>query len=240
MKSKFFLFFFITFIINTFSQERVILVEYGTYFNDDNGVFTKDKVFGEPFIKAMNEAKNLSFGLIINSDGAKFFDKSDSELKNLNVDLAKAFTNYMGIVYNFDNEIIFQSKILGENIYTKHEIKKDWIVTNESKLIDNYLCYKATSVNKITNKAGQFNFPITAWFCPTIPYQYGPNGYGNLPGLILEIQIRNVTYFMKKIDFDSELNFNKNFLKKAIIITKEEEIKRLDVFNGFDKLEVKK
>lgn len=241
MKYKLLIFFFFCLTFFAFSQDKVILVEYGTTINDDNGFFTNDKIFGEPFIKAMNEAKNLNFGLIINPEGAKFFDKSDInlEIENSNMGLAKTFSNYMGIVYSFDDRVLMQSKLLGDNIYTKEEIKKDWIITNESKLIDNYLCYKATSVNRITNKAGQFNFPITAWFCPTIPYQYGPNGYGNLPGLILEIQIRNVTYFMKKIDFYSKLNFNKNFLKKAIIISKEEQDKRLDEFNGFDKLKIK-
>ena len=64
------------------------------------------------------------------------------------------------------------------------------IISTETKKIDNYTCYKATTEYVVTNPKGTFKHPVVAWFCPEIPISHGPNGYGGLPGLILEIQIR--------------------------------------------------
>jgi GLPGLI family protein len=79
------------------------------------------------------------------------------------------------------------------------------------KEIEGFLCYKATSTNIVINQKGTFRFPIIAWYCPKIPLSFGPNGYGNLPGLILELQVRNVMYGVKKIDLN---------LKKPSVLAK--------------------
>ena len=75
-------------------------------------------------------------------------------------------------------------------------------MVNESKEIEGFWCYKATSTKVVVNRKGTFRFPIIAWYCPKIPFSFGPNGYGNLPGLILELQVRNVVYGVKKIDLN--------------------------------------
>lgn len=54
----------------------------------------------------------------------------------------------------------------------------------------------------------------------------GPIGYGGLPGLILEIQVRNVTYGAIKIDVKSEKDFEIR-KDKMNIITEEELNKKL-------------
>ena len=73
---------------------------------------------------------------------------------------------------------------------------------NETKEIQGLLCFKAISVKTIINTSGTFKFPIVAWYCPKIPLSFGPNGFGNLPGLILELQVRNVLFGVKKIDLN--------------------------------------
>ena len=80
-------------------------------------------------------------------------------------------------------------------------------------------------MNKDLNKV--FNHPVIAWYCPKLPYAFGPNTYGNLPGLILELQVRNVVYGVKKIDLNSDLTFDTAFLAKKTIITEEELNSRL-------------
>lgn len=78
-----------------------------------------------------------------------------------------------------------------------------WVITNETKKIGKYICHKATSILVRDNgKAGIFNFPITAWFTPEIPFSFGPIGYGGLPGMILELQEGNVLYGCTKIKFN--------------------------------------
>jgi GLPGLI family protein len=72
---------------------------------------------------------------------------------------------------------------LGECFIIVSPFKK-WQLTQETKKIAGYLCYKATTVVTRNKKA----IHITAWYCPQIPVSFGPKEYNGLPGLILEAQ----------------------------------------------------
>jgi GLPGLI family protein len=62
----------------------------------------------------------------------------------------------------------------------KDEPKKlQWKIMGEAKQIAGYVCQKAVTMDDTMEVAG--------WFCPQIPVPAGPNGYGQLPGLILEL-----------------------------------------------------
>ena len=54
-----------------------------------------------------------------------------------------------------------------------------WKMTGKQKTILNYPCQEAVLAD--TSKH------VTAWFTPLIPVASGPAGFGNLPGMILEI-----------------------------------------------------
>jgi GLPGLI family protein len=120
------------------------------------------------------------------------------------------------------DKILFQKEILGDNIYGEESLKSNWILTNETKLIDNYLCYKATNIFTVNNGEKIFNHPVIAWYCPKLPYPYGPIGYGNLPGLILELQVRNVVYGAKSIQINSNLRFDSKSLDKIKVLNEKE------------------
>lgn len=65
----------------------------------------------------------------------------------------------------------------------------NWNISSESKKIDNYLCYKATCSESYTSRDGKTKERvITAWFCPELPYSFGPLDFNGLPGLILELE----------------------------------------------------
>jgi GLPGLI family protein len=40
---------------------------------------------------------------------------------------------------------------------------------------------------------------VSAWYCPSIPYSYGPNGHFGLPGLIFELEDVGVLFALKLI-----------------------------------------
>lgn len=113
---------------------------------------------------------------------------------------AKLFSGYYGVVFQ-DNEFSY-SEINGEmgKFIIKKETKKNWILLNETKEINGFVCYKATSAKTVENGVGVFNFPTISWYCPQIPLSFGPNGFGGLPGLILELQVKNILFGVKKID----------------------------------------
>ncbi|WP_373551761.1 GLPGLI family protein [Haliscomenobacter sp.] len=60
-----------------------------------------------------------------------------------------------------------------------------WKVTGQQKKILDYPCISATVTDSLMGRARV----ITAWFAPTIPVAFGPQGYGGLPGMILEIDM---------------------------------------------------
>lgn len=86
-----------------------------------------------------------------------------------------------------------ESSVFGELMLIEIEPKK-WEITQESKTIGNYLCYKAININSKNTKMK----PI-AWFTPLIPISFGPKEYSGLPGLILEIEMFNSKIVASKI-----------------------------------------
>jgi GLPGLI family protein len=170
--------------------------------------------------------------LKIDSVGSSFEIKNKLSLdeRTLSDNLAFVFAKYPGLIFSFRDSILKQSTLLGNKVFIKAELITGWTLTNESKKIDGYLCYKAVNVDRVENGSDVFDHPIVAWYCPEIPYSYGPIGYGNLPGLILELQVRNVVYGVAKIDFSSDGLPDFSILKKSEIISKDEQKLRLKSF----------
>jgi len=100
----------------------------------------------------------------------------------------------------------------------------DWKITDETKKIGNYNCYKATYVPELTERqkeakkkkeeekeaGGLFaqiedkDRTITAWWTPEIPISNGPGEYQGLPGMILEVKEMNTILLCTKIEINPE------------------------------------
>jgi GLPGLI family protein len=116
------------------------------------------------------------------------------------------------------------SKRTGKQIVNNKQLYQ-WTLLNETKMIDGFTCYKATSpliysTNGKTNPNPKFT--ITAWYTPEIPLSYGPRGYGGLPGLILELQQGySGTFYAKKINLNLEVDPKIDQLKSQKAISNE-------------------
>lgn len=103
---------------------------------------------------------------------------------------------------------------------------QQWELHDESKMIGDFLCLKATTFYTVTTPKGKvFKHDFTAWYTSELPYKFGPAGYGNLPGLIMELKGTNFTYSVKNIEFYDGLEKMKNeipTLKRLKLITEEE------------------
>ena len=107
---------------------------------------------------------------------------------------------------NIKEQLYIQKKDLFGKVFliTDRIPRLDWKLSSETKNIGEYTCFKATKTiakekdeDKITylndknesDKEPQIteNVTITAWYTPQIPVGNGPNLYGGLPGLILEL-----------------------------------------------------
>ncbi|MFK7773901.1 MAG: GLPGLI family protein [Saprospiraceae bacterium] len=171
-------------------------------------VYGQDKSGGEAFYTWLsgkgttNEAAAPHFKLRFNENESRFFFVND------------------------DDEIPFTLQFVlakNKNIYTNRETKKmleakkgfkkvkmflieskleprDWEITSETKKIGNYTCQKATTSREIY-EGGRFLFIeyAEAWFTDSIPFSFGPEKYGGLPGLILELKIKRLKEDVFKI-----------------------------------------
>jgi GLPGLI family protein len=218
---KLLLFLFICLNQILFSQENIIEVEYGITILEEDNLFINNPTLKSLLERSILNAKNEAFTLLLKNSISKFYHKNilNADKSNYTPPL---FVNYSGKVYSIRDSVFRQSSILGENIYVKNKQKENWTITTETKLIDNYKCYKATNIYQVISPNKVFNHPVIAWFCPDLPYRHGPNGYNNLPGLILELQERNAVYGIRKINFNSEENFSLKELQNIKIITETE------------------
>ncbi len=119
----------------------------------------------------------------------------------------------------------------GKIFLVKSELDKDkWVLTKETKKIDKYLCYKAyyKFINpKIPNKS----ITITAWYTIDLPFPFGPLGYDDLPGVVLELNFLDYAFVAKKISFDKDFKIVK---PKGEVVSNEEFLAYFKKRTGID------
>lgn len=172
----------------------------------DNGEVEKSDM-GFLYNKSKEDALKFEFNLLFSKTNANFFLVETMSHENLSLSSMKLFSRYKGLIFSDTTHNYIEKNIDYKKNILKSKINKNWLLTKEFKKIQNYECYKATSKEIITTSRGKFEYDIVAWYCPELPYQFGPNGFGGLPGLIFELQFDKVLYGLKSI------NFNDNSLK---------------------------
>jgi GLPGLI family protein len=194
-------------------QVKTGSIQYGIVLNKGlQGNDLKEKDFVELFRKANEAAEKVEYTLNFNREEAYFF--ANPVLSETNIPLSGLVTIGGGKLKYYQNEKTKEYREFKDNrkvgtAILNRQISYEWTLLNETKMIDGYTCYKATSPsinakNNSRNTDPKFN--ITAWYSPEIPVGYGPLGFGSLPGLILELQFYAQTFYAKKIN----LNLDKN------------------------------
>lgn len=123
--------------------------------------------------------------------------------------LAKIYVSNADFYFDYKNNVVIESRTDGTILEQKNG-KVPWVITSEIKMIDKYQCYKATyTFEYLARDQKMKTRVITAWFAPSLPYPYGPKNYHGLPGLILELTDRTVTFLVSKIELsDLSLQIN--------------------------------
>lgn len=203
----------------SYSQKKVIKIEYGITIREEKDLFKDNASLKLLLNKAIDDAKNHSFTLLIQNEGTKFCHNNALSTGSSLDNNSPLFVNFNGQTYTCNDSIFEHCPLIGNNVYILKKSTAKWKITSEFKFIDNYKCYKATTVYTVESPNTTFNHPVVAWFCPDLPYSFGPNGYCGLPGLILELQIRNGVYGVKRIDFNTKDSFDMRELKGIKIIS---------------------
>lgn len=101
---------------------------------------------------------------------------------------------------DFNTQKILFTDYVGSKIYeiTDFWIPIQWQITQESKVISNYTCFKAKTVFR--------GLVWEVWFTSEIPVSIGPWKLYGLPGLILEATSENkkYSYIVTEINFKSD------------------------------------
>ena len=132
-----------------------------------------------------------------------------------------------GSYYSDLNKNLQLRKVDEEILVKSQPSKLKWTLTQETKKINNYLCYKAISSATNKNSSGEYSFEIIAWYAPKIPVSFGPKQFIGLPGLILELKDTHYTFYAAEIElFPKEKPVIKIFKGKIITEEKYREIQR--------------
>lgn len=204
MKNIYTLFFsFFSFLI--FSQSNTLEVRYKIMLRDD-GIY-------EDYIKE----KPNSYYLFENiEEYAELFEMQLVADKDLSfyrvlevvdpINPLQSFERLKGTV-NYDKSYYFNQKkqILHEQCYFQNkevlvqatQDNYQWTITDETKKIQGFTCYKAKL--KFKDRKPEF----IAWFTPEIPFGAGPMEFVGLPGLILELRTPFYVYGATYINLNS-------------------------------------
>jgi GLPGLI family protein len=193
--------------VNALAQNSGI-VKYNLLLSASPEVLEADKKYG--FVKnAIEAAKEMEYELDFNGSESTFKQVPNDKLDQEAAYMANVLGNvtYRSYINTLTKEILAQNFPDG-NIERKDEfIVKEipdyrWELSSESKKIGDYLCYKATLTTKPDGnyKTSQ---NIEAWYCPKLPFSFGPGKYFGLPGLILELRENDVVFGIKSISFNT-------------------------------------
>lgn len=117
-----------------------------------------------------------------------------------------------------------ESDVFDELSLIEYEDRK-WEISQESKKIGNYLCFKAIDLSYPEQKV-----KAIAWFTPEIPVNFGPKNFNGLPGLILEIENGKWRIIATKIELNPQKEILISKPSKGKRVTAEESKKRGEAF----------
>lgn len=211
--------FFLLFFQTLFSQSTIEVV----YKSSFNGDFLSKENKDNPNLKTFNNGienkiSTLKFQLLINENKSLFksIPEMEREGETTGEKMAKIVTGFENKYYT-DLKL---KKIIIDEVFADKNDKVDlgfdtykWEFLNETKEINGYKCYLA--------KTKFAHLDVFAWYCPKLPYSFGPMEFSNLPGLVLELQKGNVIFQVEKITLDSKNKIDFD-ITKFQTITKEE------------------
>ncbi|MDN6342976.1 MAG: GLPGLI family protein [Lactococcus lactis] len=177
--------------------------------------------------EAESIASELDFSLIFNDSISVFYLEKKLFSDNRAASFAIRESGYYGRIKQQSNNYITEELQESFGKFLVSRPYHEWELQDETKVIGDYTCFKATTSYNITTPKGKvFKRNFTAWYTPQLPYSFGPAGFGDLPGLIIELQGDEFTYGIKKIKFfDKEEKSKENEiprLKRKKLITEEE------------------
>lgn len=169
--------------------------EFKEFADTTNGPIKDQRIrdfFVRQYEKYKIAAPYLSFRLEFNEEEA-LFSRVESMANDNGIDMngMAIMAGVAGVYYcNFKKYFcLHQSEPFRKLVRVKSVFNDfDWCISKEFKTIAGYKCQKATTTETLYNDK---KIEIIAWFCPDLPFRFGPMNYAGLPGLILGLEKNN-------------------------------------------------
>lgn len=214
-------------------QTKGIVIYKKEYINvmSTNSEFLNKYKNNQEFIRKVKEidfnkgevVRELRFELVFENYVSIFKAKDFLELEN-NKFYSFAIGPEGSIIYytnQKNKQNISQTDAYGE-LFLVESPMHEWELSNETKKIGDYTCYKATTYKIIKGRKGITKTPVEAWYTPKIAVPFGPLGYNGLPGLIIELSMHNYKYYVSKIELNSSKEISIKKPTQGKVVTKEE------------------
>ena len=192
------------------TAQNITSVEYGLEIGVDE---TTNAIAQAYYKRASQAAGSLTFNLDYKGTQSKFYLEENIANQEDNAKIALAMAEYFQEIYTdvstktmvYNNETN-SGRFKKQEFLVTEPMFVEWELQNETKKIQDLTCYKATGKYAYKSSEGkELTKNIIAWYAPELSSSFGPNGFGGLPGLILELQmdVNNLVFGAKKITFGS-------------------------------------
>jgi len=183
-------------------------------------------------INQMNEkTKRLRFTLEFNTEHSKFttnptMAKEDNAMASMSMPESKFYYDLQ------KNERYEVSKLSGKELLVD-KTPIEWSISKETKIIQGFTCRKAEAVQlfySVDRDSGELRTKeqsITAWFTTDLPFSFGPENYGGLPGLVLELSTQGKNYKVEKINIKENKRMTIDFPDTENAMSEKESAKQL-------------
>lgn len=195
------------------------------------------KLIKEYLLKMEQQLEDLTYSLRIKGNESLWFLHNNESYSMAHMGKALGGDNS----YFFDDlsKSYIEQRLFLENYFIVNSKQKDfkWELMNETKEILGYKCYKAVSKEVKLIKGENKTFYTIAWYAPALKYHVGPQDFGGLDGLILELTDKKRKYYCTEIFSPEKMPmFILARPTKGKVVTEEEfliEMNRLSEERGF-------
>jgi GLPGLI family protein len=228
------------------SQEFKAKIIYQATLNNDAfyNRLIKDSTMSETrkklHLETISTTEPTNFQLLINGNEALYQAEYDPATKvrlKLKPNRTDRVTQHENIYYsNLEtNEKYYESFWTRGVLVLLNDIK--WTLTQETKIIGEYTCYKATAIIDSEQLFGMnFISPIVAWYTPQIPVSFGIKNFSGLPGLTLELitdqEDGKVFYTVNKIELNPKEEIKIKKPKGRKFVSEQEYVKLIEKLNN--------
>lgn len=175
-------------------------VEYDSSFLEYELLYNNNQTIFKPIFKLNNsQTGTLKYSNIFMKSQGEYFIDDDLKLTQ--------------------NNKIFQGKSF---IINKRFDEFNWLITDETELINNIICKKAILLKNEKDMKGNREYKITVWYNDNFQNDIAPFGLAGLKGIIMKINFNNTS----EVNFKSSKQVNlkskvKTFTDGTIVTDKE-------------------